>query len=169
MLKFHSWISPVTHFSCWSFPWFDPQFSRKTNKQAVTGVRLCQNLLTPRQNPPFRLVFVSREHVWLASNELCLWRCPAGQGVLLTIPVPVWLTLIWISWFFFLALMACGSIKHHAAQWVWIKALQSTPGGSERNWKSSNLSVSAVRIQASTVQPNHLACHVLGATVQRNS
>lgn len=77
--------------------------------------------------------------------------------MLLTIPFPVWLTLIWISWFSFLGLTACGSIKHHAAQWVWITVLQSTAGCSECNWKSFNFSVSSVGIQVSAVQPNHLA------------
>lgn len=69
---------------------------------------------------------------------------------------PVWPTLIWISRFSFLGLTACGSIKNHADQWVWIVVLQRVVWSSKRDWKSSKLTASSVDSLHSLAKPSGL-------------
>ena len=105
---------------------------------------------------PARFVSVSREHVWLSSNEPDHSKYPAGSGVLWTIPFPVWLSLIWLSWFSLFGPTACGSIKHHAAQWVWIWGQQSAVWSSEQSRENSDLRVSSAHSLHCPPKPSDL-------------
>lgn len=135
LLKFHSWISPVTHFSHLSFLGLD--FSLAQNKQRSS--HRCEIMSESSHGATKTLQSIwCLFHVSMFGFQV-MSPIPKGAqqagGVRLTIPFSVWLTLIWISWFSSLGLTACGPIKHHAAQWVWILALQGTAGRLKRIWK----------------------------------